>query len=76
MLFHCGCYIQPWRLSLGDQLRQPGVVYVAAQIPGLNVAVPEAGHDHKRRHDQHSPPIAPQEPQGVRDCAVLVHHLG
>jgi len=33
MLFHCFAMYRTRRLPLGDQLRQPSVVYVARQIP-------------------------------------------
>ena len=38
--------IQPWRLALLHQLREPRVVNVATQISGLDIPVPIAGDQH------------------------------
>src|SRR5262249_37640813 len=60
--------VQTRCLPLADQLRQPGVVDVASQIPSFDALVPQARHNHQSRHRQHTPAI------GAEKCPSACYH--
>jgi hypothetical protein len=53
-----GCQIEAGSFVLLDQLRQPGVVSVTAQVASLDVFVPEARDEEQKRNQQREQDIS------------------
>ena len=61
------------RLPLGNQLRQPRVIGVAGQIPGLDPAMPEAWHHDCDRSRGNQEKFLPPESKREAECWSLAY---
>ena len=68
--------VKSWRSSLLDQLREPGVVRVAGQIAGFDMALPETRDDDQHGTRCHGGQARAGESQGAKYGAVVLRSGG
>jgi hypothetical protein len=66
--------IKTGRLTFFDQLREPCVVEMAAEVTGLDMAVPEARHEENDRDARDARPMPPEKAPRGDDGAVVSEH--